>query len=203
MTCGASSDKGPLTPGNSSSSTSKEPAGRISHSRRRHRLRPSDQAFWVVGKDLVRVDRRGQKLLNIANFAAWTCVSVARFLALGEAWLGDETPSGCGAEPAFSESARRVRSSRAQRRLESFEVACDPGTGQAWVVDLGKALVRVPRGEQPRDPLPIPALAVAIGSKSGQISIATRDQILRLRYGVAVVKTTLGKPSGQVWLAAF
>jgi len=46
-------------------------------------------------------------------------------------------------------------------------------------------------------------LAVAIGGKSGQIWIAMRDQVLRLKYGIAVLKTSLGKPSGQVWLTTF
>ena len=72
----------------------------------------------------------------------------------------------------------------------------------AWVVDMGKGLVRVPRDQDALEPLPIRALAIAIGSTSGQIWTATANEILRIDgNGVAAVRTPFGKPSGQVWMA--
>jgi hypothetical protein len=167
---------------------------------------PHHQAFRVVGEDLVRLDRRGKDLLNIPNFAAWSCSAVAPIPGRGEAWLVERK------HPQVAASRGRVvrvssdgeiRQSLERDDWNPFGVACEPGTGQAWVVDLRKALVRVPIGEDPREPLPIPALAVAIGSNSGQIWVATRDHVIRLKYGVPVVRFSLGKPSGQVWLSAF
>jgi hypothetical protein len=83
-----------------------------------------------------------------------------------------------------------------------FGVVCEQKTGQASVVDYGKRLIRVPLDKDPLEPLPIAAMAVAIGSNSGQIWTATKDEIIRLKYGVAVVRTRFGKPAGQGWLAA-
>jgi hypothetical protein len=167
---------------------------------------PVDQAFWVVGKDLARIDRHGTELLKISNFAAWTCTSVAPIPGAGEAWLAERKhPQVAGSRSRLVRVSTKgeIRQTVERDDWNPFGVACEPGTRQAWVVDLGKALVRVPRGEAPREPIPIPALAVAIGGESGQIWVATPDQILRLKFGVAVVKIALGKPSGQVWLAAF
>ena len=156
---------------------------------------PHDQTFWVVGKDLVRVDRRGQKLLNIANFAAWTCVSVAPIPGTGEAWLAERrTPSGCGEpRPPSPSRAQRVRSSRASRvRTGIRSASCDPGParpglstwGKPWYASLSARSPAI--GYQSR---PWPSPSAARAGRSG----SRRRTRSFLKYGVAVVRGLVGQ----------
>jgi DNA-binding beta-propeller fold protein YncE len=168
---------------------------------------PDEEAFWVVGRDFVRVDRQGKELLKFPNLVAWTCVSIVPIPRTRSAWVIERRhPQVTGS------SARLLRISARGEILQAVErenwnpigVACEPKTSMAWVVDMRKGLVRVPRDQDALEPLPIPALAIAISSTSGQIWAATENEILRLdAKGVAVVKLPFEKPSGQVWLAAF
>jgi hypothetical protein len=165
-----------------------------------------DRSFWIVGTDIVRVDRNGRELLKLEDFAKWTCVSVAPIPGTGEAWIVERRhPDVAGSRSRLLRMTTKgeIRQTVEREDWNPIGVACEPSSGQAWVVDYRKSLVRVPIGEVARDPVPIPALAVAIGHKSGYIWVATADQVIQLKLGVPVVKTPLGKPSGQVWLAAF
>jgi hypothetical protein len=167
---------------------------------------PDDEAFWVVGRDFVRVDRQGKELVKFPNLVTWTCVSIVPIPRTRSAWVIERRhPQVAGSR------ARLLRISLRGEILQAVErenwnpmgVACEPKTSMAWVVDIGKGLVRVPRDQDPLEPLPIPALAIAIGSKSGQIWTAKENEILRLdANGVAVVRIPFEKPSGQVWLAS-
>ena len=74
----------------------------------------------------------------------------------------------------------------------------------AWVVNRRNGLVRVPRRQDPVEPLAIRAMAIAIGGECGQIWTATTNEILRLdNKGVTILRIPFEKPSEQVWLAAF
>jgi DNA-binding beta-propeller fold protein YncE len=168
---------------------------------------PDDEAFWVVGRDFVRVDRQGKVLLNFPSLVAWTCVSIVPIPRTRSSWVIERR------HPQVAESrARLLRISARGEILQEVErenwnpigVACEPKTSMAWVVDFRKGLVRVPRDQDPLEPLPIPALAIAIGRTSGQIWAATESEVLRIDgNGAVVVRTPFGRPSGQVWLAAF
>ena len=168
---------------------------------------PDDEAFWVVGRDFVRIDRQGKELVKFPNLVAWTCVSIVPILRTRSAWVIERRhPQVAGSR------ARLLRISARGEILQEVEranwnpmgVACEPKTSMAWVVDMHKGLIRVPRNQDPLEPLPIPALAIAISSTSGQIWTATENEILRLdAKGVVIVRIPFEKPSGQVWLAAF
>jgi hypothetical protein len=82
-------------------------------------------------------------------------------------------------------------------------VACDPRTGIAYLVDLRSAILRfTPEGGR-LPPVPIAALAVAIGEMSGQIWATTKFEVLRLdQSGAALSRSPLGSDSGQSWLSA-
>jgi hypothetical protein len=167
---------------------------------------PDDEAFWVVGRDFVRVDRQGKELVKFPNLVAWTCVSIVPIPRTRSAWVIERR------HPQVAASrARLLRISARGEILQEVErenwnpigVACEPKTSMAWVVDMRQGLIRVPRDQAPLAPLPIAALAIAAGGESGQIWAATANEILRLGVnGVAVVRIPFAKPSGQVWLAA-
>jgi len=167
---------------------------------------PHDRSFWIVGEHIVRVDRNGRELLKIEDFAKWTCVSVAPINGKGEAWIVERQHANVAGSRSrllrFSTKGE-LRQTVERTDWNPIGVACEPRSGQAWVVDYRKSLVRVPLGEDAREPVPIPALAVAISNTTGKIWVSTADEVIQLRLGVPVAKYPLGKSSGQVWLAAF
>jgi len=165
-----------------------------------------DEAFWAVGKDFVRIDRQGKELLKFPNLVTWTCASIAPIPRTRSAWVVERRhPQVAGSRARLLRISARgeILQETERENWNPFGVACEPKTGVAWVVDAHKGLVRVPRDQDPLEPLPIPAMAIAIGSKSGQIWTATSEEVLRLdANGVAVVRIPFEKPSGQVWLAS-
>ena len=84
-----------------------------------------------------------------------------------------------------------------------FAVSCHPRTGMAWVVDLNKAMLRVPVDGDPLAPIDIRARAVTISPRTGRVWVATQSEILALdEDGEIVVKYSLDDSSSNTWLAA-
>ena len=121
----------------------------------------------------------------------------------GEARLDQEHPRLRVAAPA-SESAQRVRSARASSARTGIRLASPASPGPAR---HGLSTGESPGTRPSRRAAPRALTNPGPGRRHRQQGRADlerdADQVLRLRYGVAVVKSSLGKPSGQVWLTAF
>jgi uncharacterized protein (TIGR03067 family) len=164
---------------------------------------PKTDTFWIVGKSIVKLDRRGEVVFRKSP-GGWARVSVAINPRDGSAWIAERRHPGVAASAALllHLDSKGNELQRIDFPGDPFCVACDPETGTAWVVDYGKAIVRVGVGTQPLGRLDLAARAVAIGPETGQIWATTENEILRLdKQGKPVAKYPLGKPSGQSWIA--
>lgn len=164
-----------------------------------------DDAFWIVGKRAMKVNRRGEILCEGPS-AVWTFVSIASNPRNGSVWIAQRK------HPDLSRSINQLllldRKGRTLRKVELGEqdpmgVACDPRTGMAWAVIRGNGLLRVPLEGKPLPPLDFPATSIAIGDETGQIWIGTEKEVLRLdKDGKPVASYALGRPSSQSWISA-
>lgn len=163
-------------------------------------------AFWIVGREITKVDRKGRVLFR-RPLAAWTCASVAPDPRDGSAWVVERQ------HPDVKGSVDRLVRLDTDGNIVKevdlngevpFGVACDPKTGTAWVVGLRRNVLRVPVDGPPLPPLDIPARSVAIGPASAEIWVATEQEVLRLNdKGEPEARYRFAKPSSQSWLAAF
>jgi len=164
---------------------------------------PKTDTFWIVGKSIVKLDRRGEVVFRQSP-GGWVRVSVAVNPRDGSAWIAERQ------HPDVRGSAALVLHLDSEgnelHRIDfpgdPFCVACDPETGTAWVVDRSKAILRIGVGAQPLGRLDLAAKAVAIGPETGQIWASTENEVLHLdKQGKPVARYPLGKPSGQSWIA--
>jgi len=164
-----------------------------------------DDAFWIVGKNVMKVDRQGEILFQTAK-AGWMYVSVAPNKQDGSAWVVErshpDVPGSANRLLLFDDKGRELKK---LDKVDSdpFGVACDSETGAAWVVILRKGISRVPVKGEPLPLLDIPAVSIAIGPDSGQFWIGTQTEVVRLdKEGKVIVRYPLGCESGQNWLIA-
>jgi DNA-binding beta-propeller fold protein YncE len=160
--------------------------------------------FWIVGSSIAKVDRRGEVIFRKSP-GGWARVSVAVNPRDGSAWIAERQ------HPDVPDSAnlllRLDSKGNELQRIDlapnsPFCAACDPETGTAWVVDLRKAILRVPIGTHQSERLEIPATAIAIGPETGQIWATTENEILHLdKQGKPLARYPFGKRSGQSWIS--
>jgi uncharacterized protein (TIGR03067 family) len=165
---------------------------------------PKTDAFWIVGTSIAKVDRRGQVVFRKSP-GGWARVSVAVNPRDGSAWIAERQ------HPDVPDSAnlllRLDSKGNELQRIDlapnnPFCVACDPETGTAWVVDLRKAILRVPIGTHQPERLDIPAMAIAIGPETGQIWATTETEVLHLaKQGKSLARYPFEKRSGQSWIS--
>jgi hypothetical protein len=166
---------------------------------------PFDQTFWIAGRGVMKCDREGSVMARIPG-KGWAMVSVSPNPRDGGAWVVERE------HPQVRNSSNRLLRldvrGNVTREIElgttnPFGVACDPGTGTAWMVEYGKSIVRVPVEGPPLDPIPVPATAIGIGARTGSIWVSTKEGVMKLdRDGVTTVSAAFTAPSSQTWLAA-
>ncbi len=166
---------------------------------------PHDDAFWIVGKGISKIDRNGKALFQGPE-AKWVYAAVAPNPHDGSVWVVERV------HPDVPDSANRLLLLDGKggevRRLElegrgPFGVACDAETGTAWVVIYRKGILRVPVKGDPLPLLDFPAVSIAIGPSDGHVWIGTPNEVLRLdKEGKVLVRYALGGESGQSWLSA-
>ena len=165
---------------------------------------PHDEAFWVAGRDVTKCDREGTIRARLAG-TGWATVSVSADFRDGGAWVVERK------HPQVKNSVNRLLRLDAQGELvreidlgtrTPFCVASDPRSGAAWMVEHGTALIRVPVEGPPLDPIPIPAIAISIGVRTGSIWVSTRDAVMKLdQDGRVTASAAFTTPSSQSWLA--
>ena len=166
---------------------------------------PFDEAFWVVGHEVTKIDREGEIALRMPR-RGWARVAVSPDPRDGAVWIAERD------HPDVPGSKNRVLrlSASGQVLLEidlgsqdPFAVACDPATGTAWVVSRRDSILRIDPSGRRLEPLPIPAACVAIGAETGHIWAATQTEALRLESdGSVVARYAFPRLSSQSWIAA-
>lgn len=165
---------------------------------------PHSGGFWIVGRDLAKLDRDGKVLFQRRN-PGWAYVSVAPDPRDGSAWVVErDHPDAPGSKDRLwrfapdGSVAREIDLSA----TPAAEVACDPKTGVAWVP--GEELLRFDPDGRPLPPLPIQALGIAASPATGAFWVATQSELLQLGpEGKPQARFPLDITSRDAWLAAF
>jgi len=167
---------------------------------------PYDDAFWIAGYDMLKLNRKGDVLFK-KHVDGWCYASVAPNPTNGTVWITEHD------HPDIASSKNRLwqlnadGSVRRKIELDKYEISvvrCALKTGDAWIAAYGGKLRRVPVVGEPGPPLPIEAKSISISPTSGEIWVTTKEAVLRLDpLGKVLATSPFDKPSLQSWLQAF
>lgn len=164
---------------------------------------PADDAFWMVGRDVTKMDRNGT-VLSRKQISDWFCVSVAPDPVTGGAWVVERNHSeGNGRNQLHRFAPDGTLAQSIALGVLPFSVACD-AEGTAWVVRMRKEIELFQRDGTRLPAIPVPAVSIAISPRTGDVWVATKEDVLRIdSEGKTLTRATLGRLSSQTWLAAF
>jgi len=165
---------------------------------------PKTDTFWIVGKRITKVNRKGEVVFRKSP-TGWAQVSVAVNRRDGSAWVAERR------HPDVAQSASALLHLDAEGKelqridlapADPFCVGCDAETGTAWVVDRRSAILKVRSGAMSPERISVAAVAIAIGSQTGEIWVTTENQVVHLdKQGKPLAKYAMRRPSKQSWIA--
>ncbi len=158
---------------------------------------PVDDAFWIVGKSIAKVNREGRVLSQHPLTAeGFTFTEVVIDRQRGGAWVLEiDHPD----RPRSTNSLWKVQSDGTATVTHLFPKVAMPRTlacinGQPWLAVMKNYRYDVPLNQQNltwelqrfdrkgelSNTLPLPALDIAVGVKTGNIWLKTKDSIIRI-----------------------
>ncbi len=171
-----------------------------------------DQSFWVVGKDVYRLDSHGNVLGRITGEIPWTAVSVCVDERAGNAWIVVRD------HPNIAESRPELwcvdGSVEVQQRIDlgdlmPFCVAVDSENETVWVGCLGVTLRYATQGEKLTSARHVSGFSIVPGSSANSVVAASMwgVGVARVEDSGLVVSGDLSDrmevqlASSQKWLA--
>ncbi len=140
-----------------------------------------DDSFWVVGKDVIKVDKGGNVIGRISDPIPFSACSVSVDQKTGNAWLIIR------AHPEIADSKPEVwivdKDVRIQKRIDlgeliPFCVAVDSDNGVAWVGCLGATLRFTTSGEKLRSARFVSGFSVAPGGSRDRVIAASQEELM-------------------------
>jgi len=171
-----------------------------------------DRSFWVVGKNIYKLDRKGKILGQIIDQIPWTAVSVSIDQKTGNAWVVVRAhPQVPGSKPEIWVVDRNVE---IKQRLDLGELipfcaSVDSGKGVVWVGCLGTILRFTTDGEKLQSGRGVSAFSVVPGPSAESAFAASREGVTKIKVDESgyvsmgsicqTIDDQLG--SSQKWLA--
>jgi len=163
---------------------------------------PNDDCFWLVGKKVYKVDKRGQILYESPQEFAWCAVCVAVNDLDGSVWVGEDSHSqvaGSSTRILILSSDGTTRNSIKLETGAPNSIAVDARRGCAWVGTANGLLKLTLEGEIVAD-IPLRGFSVAVEPDTGYVWVTDRDGVYRLDTDGLLVWSDERPGGSQKWL---
>jgi hypothetical protein len=166
---------------------------------------PHTDAFWLVGAEILKLNRKGDVWFR--QKAGFACVSVSVNPTNGGVWIVERAHTEVPQSKNLLWLLDADGSTR--RRLDfgselAFLVECHPKTGDAWVGVLHGTMRRVSPAGEFLESLGINASNISASRTTDEIWVRTPQAVLRLdATGKTLARSDLRGQAPQTWLMAF
>jgi DNA-binding beta-propeller fold protein YncE len=164
------------------------------------------KAFWLPGKELIKLSAADGKELVRKGLAGWDNRSLAVNPVTGRVWV-----TGCHhADVAGSKNELLGfdNDGRIEQTIDfgpgtPSQPAIDPKSGAVWVTDLGIGVRRYRADGKLEFERKVEALAAHVDSLSGELWVVTPEETIRMSRSGDVVKRIKreGRPTPLAWVA--
>jgi sugar lactone lactonase YvrE len=164
------------------------------------------KAFWLAGRSLIKTTLEGEVVFQ-KQVTAWCCSSIAVDQKTGTVWLTPrmhpQVPGSSNELLAFDNSGKELYSVGLGGQ-DPFRVAVDSSDGSVWVTMLRGSIVCYSAKGQLEEEIKIPGLAADVEAGTGNVWIATEEEVLKVdRKGKVLVKAKHKGKTSQAWVASF
>lgn len=162
-----------------------------------------DGTFWIAGKEILKVDRKGYEHAKGPARPGWLWFSVAPHHPDGSVWVLGRP----GTLSATNVVLQLDRDGKLLREVQGFagptSVACDPKIGIAWVACPESSVERIPVEGKPLPRFHFPARFITFSERTGTAWLTTDDKIMAVSpTGEVLAEHELGAIHTIVWVAA-
>lgn len=167
---------------------------------------PHSDSFWLVGYEILNLSRTGEIRFR-EKVEGWSLGSVSINRSNGSLWTMERD------HPDIPRSKNRlwlrgadgsVRQKIELGERDPFAVACDAQSGDGWLAFYGSGLQRYSTDGELVAELPYQRTALALSPTTHHLWLAAEEETICIdASGNVLARSPHGKPTKQVWIAAF
>jgi DNA-binding beta-propeller fold protein YncE len=165
---------------------------------------PKGKAFWLAGKDLIKVSLEG-KLLVRKNVSTWCSSCLAVHPDTGRVWVAardHRDVAGSRNEVLAFDNDGELKHTIPFGERDPFHLTIDKKTGSVWVTDFKAGIRRYSVDGKLEVDRKVEALAAHADPATGELWVVTPEETLRMSETGAIIKRVkhAGRTS-QAWVA--